>query len=127
HKTLTEAQKELLTRWIAEGAAYQEHWSFVPPTRPEPPQAAPSWCRNPIDRFVLARLEAEGLSPSPEADRRTLIRRLSLDLLGLPPSAEEVEAFVADRDPKAYENLVERLLRSPHFGERLALDWLDAA
>ena len=83
--------------------------------------------RNPIDRFVLAKLEAEGMSPSPEADRATLIKRLSIDLTGLPPTPEEVDAFVADADPKAYEKLVDRLLASPHYGERMALPWLDAA
>ena len=83
--------------------------------------------RNPIDRFVLAKLEAEGLPPSPEADRATLIKRLSIDLMGLPPTPEEVDAFVADPDPEAYEKLVDRLLASPHYGERMALRWLDAA
>ena len=85
------------------------------------------WVRNPIDRFVLAKLEAEGMSPSPEADRATLIKRLSIDLTGLPPTPEEVDAFVADTDPNAYEKLVDRLLASPHYGERMALPWLDAA
>ena len=83
--------------------------------------------RNPIDRFVLAKLEAEGLAPSPEADRATLIKRLSIDLTGLPPTPEEVDAFVADTEPNAYEKLVDRLLASPHYGERMALPWLDAA
>jgi hypothetical protein len=127
-KVLTEEQKAILTQWIAEGAKYQAHWAFLEPVRPAPPELARSGqAPGAIDRFVRARLEAEGLAPSPEADRGTLIRRLTLDLLGLPPSAEEVEAFVADRDPKAYEHLVKRLLESPHFGERLALDWLDSA
>ena len=85
------------------------------------------WVRNPIDRFVLAKLEAEGLAPSPEADRATLIKRLSIDLVGLPPTPEEVDAFVADSDPQAYDKLVDRLLASPHYGERMALGWLDAA
>jgi hypothetical protein len=127
-RTLSEDQKQVLNRWIAEGGKYQVHWAFVAPRRPAPPQVGhPERVRNPIDRFVLARLDSERLAPAPEADRSTLIRRLSLDLLGLPPSAEEVEAFVADRDPKAYERLVDRLLEDPHYGERLALDWLDAA
>ena len=85
------------------------------------------WVRNPIDRFVLAKLEAGGMSPSPEADRATLIKRLSIDLTGLPPTPEEVDAFIADTDPEAYEKLVDRLLASPHYGERMALPWLDAA
>jgi hypothetical protein len=130
HRVLTAEQKGMLRRWIAEGAKYQAHWAFVAPVRPAPPEVARGGgerVSNAIDRFVLARLESAGLEPSPEADRATLLRRLSLDLLGLPPGAEEVEAFVADADPRAYENLVERLLRSPHYGERLALDWLDAA
>jgi hypothetical protein len=128
HRVLTADQKAMLKRWIARGAKYQAHWAFVAPARPAPPEVTHhDRVRDAIDRFVLARLEESGLRPSPEADRSTLIRRLSLDLLGLPPSAEEVEAFVSDRDPKAYEDLVERLLKSPHFGERMALEWLDAA
>ncbi|MCC6491708.1 MAG: PSD1 domain-containing protein [Pirellulales bacterium] len=128
HRELTASQKEIIRRWIAQGAGYSEHWSFIPAVKaPLPEVVDGAWPRNEIDRFVLARLEAEGLNPSPEADRRTLIRRLSLDLLGLPPSAEEAEAFVADSRADAYEQLVERLLASPHFGERMALAWLDAA
>src|SRR5207237_4459069 len=94
----------------------------------EPPVVkGASWPRNPIDQFVLARLEKEGLAPSPEADRVTLIRRLSLDLIGLPPTPAEVDAFVADPSPRAYENLVDRLLASPHYGERWGRHWLDLA
>lgn len=127
-KLLTAQQKELLKRWIKEGANYSQHWSFVAPRKaPLPAVSKPQWAVNEIDRFVLARLDAEGLAPSPSADRRMLIRRLSLDLTGLPPSAEEVEAFVGDSEPRAVERLVDRLLKSPHFGERMALDWLDAA
>src|SRR5690606_18007502 len=126
-KEISEAERNLLIRWIAQGAEYQAHWACVPPTRPEPPAASQDWARSAIDRFVAARLERAGLTPSPEADRRTLIRRLALDLTGLPPSAEEVKSFVDDKSPDAYEQLVERLLASPHFGERMALDWLDAA
>jgi hypothetical protein len=127
-KELTPEQTETLKRWIAEGVEYQPHWSLIPPERPELPAVKDvAWSRNPIDRFVLARLDEEGLTPSGEADRRVLIRRLSLDLLGLPPSAEEVHAFVADGSSDAYERLVDRLLASSHFGERMALDWLDAA
>ena len=128
NRVLTKEQKELLTRWVAQGAKYQAHWAFIPPVRPALPGVTRHGrARNAIDRFVLARLEASGLKPAAEADRGTLIRRLSFDLLGLLPSAGEVEAFVGPGDPDAYEALVERLLESPHFGERLALDWLDAA
>jgi hypothetical protein len=128
HRALSDEQKETIRRWIEQGAKYAQHWSFIPPAKAVLPNVADeSWPQNEIDRFVLARLDAEHLKPSPSADRRTLIRRLSLDLIGLPPSAEEVEAFVADQDENAYERLVERLLASPHFGERMALDWLDAA
>ena len=128
NRTLTTAQKELLKRWIAEGAEYQSHWAYLAPQRPAlPPVKRADWPRGDLDRFVLAKLEAAGLSPSPEADRPTLIRRLSLDLLGLPPKPEEVDAFVADTAPDAYERLVDRLMKSPHYGERLALPWLDAA
>ncbi|MBI5690150.1 MAG: PSD1 domain-containing protein [Verrucomicrobia bacterium] len=126
---LDAAQKEKIRSWIAQGASYAQHWAFVPPRRPALPSAS-AQLANPIDAFVHARLAAEGLTPSPEADPRTLIRRLALDLTGLPPSAEEVAAFeraaIANR-PAALEILVSRLLASPHFGERLALDWLDAA
>ncbi len=128
NRTLTAAQKELLKRWVAEGAEYQAHWAYLAPQRPALPVVKRAdWPRNEIDRFVLGRLEASGLSPSPEADRATLIRRLSLDLLGLPPKPEEVDAFVADGAPEAYERLVDRLMKSPHYGERMALPWLDAA
>jgi hypothetical protein len=128
NRRLSAEQKKLIERWIAEGAEYKTHWAFVPPVRPSAPKVARvDWVRNPIDLFVLAKLEAAGMSPSPEADRRTLIRRLSSDLIGLPPTSAEVEAFVHDTDPAAYEKLVERLLSSPHYGERMALPWLDAA
>jgi hypothetical protein len=128
NKRLTREQIDLIRRWIEQGAAWSEHWSFVPPQRPALPRARRTgWARNAIDHFILARLEKEGLQPSPEADRPTLIRRLTLDLTGLPPTPAEVDAFVADQSPDAYEKVVDRLLNSPHFGERLALEWLDAA
>jgi hypothetical protein len=128
NKTLTDAEKELLRSWVVQGAEYRQHWSFIPPRRSVLPAARDAgWCRNPIDRFVLARLDAEQLSASREADRTTLIRRLSLDLTGLPPTPADVATFLADKRPEAYESLVDRLLASPRFGERLALDWLDAA
>ena len=128
NRSLSEAQKTLLKQWIQQGGEYQQHWAFVPPKRPTQPAVRRSdWVRNPIDRFVLAKLEATGLEPSPEADRNKLIRRLSIDLIGLPPTFQEVQQFVEDREPQAYERLVDRLLASPHYGERLALPWLDAA
>ncbi|HEY3392564.1 MAG TPA: PSD1 and planctomycete cytochrome C domain-containing protein [Lacipirellulaceae bacterium] len=128
HRALKPEQKETLRRWIEQGAVYARHWSFIPPVKATPPPVSnKSWPRNEIDHFVHARLDAEGIQPSAAADRRTIIRRLHLDLTGLPPSAEEVEVFVADQSPDAYEKLVDRLLASPHFGERMALDWLDAA
>ncbi len=113
---------------VAAAAAASKHWSFQPIVRPaEPAVKDAAWVRNPIDRFILARLEKEGVAPSPEADRATLIRRLSLDLLGLPPSPKEVDEFIADPAPDAYEKLVDRLLASPHYGERWGRHWLDLA
>src|SRR5207253_1554519 len=107
---------------------WEQHWSFVKPVRlPLPRVNNTAWPRNPIDRFILARLEARGWTPSPEADRATLIRRLSFDLIGLPPTLEELKAFLADQSPNAYEHLVDRLLASPHYGERMAQHWLDLA
>lgn len=126
---LDQQQIALLRRWINEGANYDRHWAYVPPSMPPLPTdlSNPQWVRNPIDAFVLSRLEAAGLEPSPEADRYALIRRLSLDLTGLPPSVEEVDAFVNDTSATAYEDLVERLLRSAGYGERWARVWLDLA
>lgn len=125
---LSAQQKEKLRLWIEQGAPYAGHWSFIPPKKaPVPAVPKGATAVNEIDRFVLSRLANEGLTASPPADRHTLIRRLSFDLLGLPPSADEVSQFVNDTDPKAYEKLVNRLLDSPHFGERMALEWLDAA
>ncbi|MEX2309340.1 MAG: DUF1553 domain-containing protein [Pirellulales bacterium] len=127
-KSLTDAQKQLLIRWIREGAEYQPHWSLIPPVRPDIPKVGNGWwVRNPIDAFIAARLEAAGLEAAPEADRRTLARRLSLDLTGLPPSPELVEEFVNDAAPDAYERLVDKLLASPKWGEHRARYWLDAA
>ena len=128
HKRLTQQQKELLRRWVAEGAKYEPHWSFIAPTRVALPAVNDArWARNPIDRFILARLEAAGLEPAPEADRETLLRRVALDLTGLPPTRQESELFLADSSPDAYEKLVDRLLASPHWGEHRARYWLDAA
>jgi mono/diheme cytochrome c family protein len=133
--SLKKEQIELIRRWIDEGAdwpednrsasgagsdpqsAISQHWAYVAPLRPAPPKVNnTAWVKNPIDRFILARLEKERLKPSPEADRVTLLRRLSLDLIGLPPTPEEVDAFLKDNSPKAYEKQVERLLNSPHYG-----------
>jgi hypothetical protein len=125
-RSLTKEQIELLRRWVAEGAAWSEHWAFVPPVRPVLPAVSnPAWCFTPIDRFILARFDAAGLTPAPAADRGTLLRRLSLDLLGLPPTPEDIARFQADDRPGAYERLVDRLLASPHFGERWGRHWLD--
>lgn len=127
-RTLSEREITLLTAWIAQGAQWQQHWSFIPPARaPLPPVNNRRWARNPIDRFVLARLEREGLQPAPEADRAALIRRLALDLTGLPPTPREVDDFLNDRSARAYEKVVDRLLSSPRYGERMAFRWLDAA
>src|SRR5678815_4801849 len=105
-----------------------KHWSFLPPRRSVPPKVKQtSWIRTPIDNFILAKLESQGIQPSPEADRNTLIRRLSLDLLGLPPTPGELETFLCDKRPDAYERLVDRLLTSPHYGERWGRHWLDLA
>lgn len=123
---LTKAQLEILKTWIEQGAPWDEHWSLTSPRRPAIPDVRDSaWARNAIDRFLLARLESKGIAPSLEADKTTLIRRLSLDLLGLPPTAAEVDAFLEDDRPDAYERLVDRLLSSPQYGERMAVGWLD--
>jgi len=128
HKQLKEADKVLLKRWIAEGAVYQRHWAFVAPVRPTvPTPRTGGWARNPIDRFILARLEAEGLQPAPEADRYALARRVSLDLTGLPPTLEAADRFVNDPRPDAYERFVDEVLASPAYGERWAQVWLDLA
>ncbi|MEW4456414.1 PSD1 and planctomycete cytochrome C domain-containing protein [Bremerella sp. JC817] len=126
--TLTAEQKKLFQKWIEEGAPYARHWAFVPVTRPELPAVAnEGWPKRPIDRFVLARLEKEGLAPSLEADRYALVRRVYLDLIGLPPTPAEADAFVNDQELQAYEKLVDRLLASPRYGERWAREWLDLA
>jgi hypothetical protein len=128
HKTVTPEQRAKLRQWISEGAAYEKHWAFIPPT----PQAPPTvkrheWPRHTLDRFVLNRLESAGLPPAAEARKEVLLRRVTLDLTGLPPSPAEVDAFLADAAPDAYDRAVDRLLQSPHYGERMAIDWLDAA
>ncbi len=123
HKPVSTAEADLLRRWIAEGAEYQGHWAFLKPERMEPPMNTP----NPIDGFILKKLAEQGLEPSPEASRETLIRRATLDLTGLPPTAEEVIAFQKDTAPGAYERVVDRLLASPRYGEHMAARWLDMA
>lgn len=137
-KKLTPRQIKVLQAWIAQGAKYDTHWSFKKPQRPLIPTAPASttpdlarmwktWPRNDVDRFLLTKMTEHGLRPSPEADRRTLIRRVSFDLTGLPPTPQEVNAFLYDQHPDAYERLVDRLLASPHYGERMTLAWLDLA
>jgi len=129
HKTIKPEQIEAIKKWIAQGAEYQGHWAFLKPERPPVPPVADKAAvvRNPIDNFILARLAKEGLHQSPEADRPTLIRRAALDLTGIPPTPQEVAAFVADQSPNAYEKVVDRLLASPRYGERMAVPWLDFA
>jgi len=128
NKVLTPDEKEVLKEWIVEGAVYKPHWAFVKPVRPTAPAVRDQkWPVNPIDNFVLAKLEENGLKPTPEADKRTLIRRVSLDLTGLDPTAREVANFLADKSPNAYEKVVDRLLASPRYGERMAMDWMDYA
>jgi hypothetical protein len=125
---LTAREIDLVRQWIAQDAPWQPFWSFIPPTRPTlPVPRDAAWPKNPIDRFLLARLERESLRPSPEADKRILIRRVSLDLTGLPPTPAEVAAFLADQSANAYETVVDRLLASPRYGERMAYRWIEAA
>jgi hypothetical protein len=127
-KPLSATQKRLLRAWVEGGAPYARHWAFAAPTRPVPPGVkTPGWARNPLDAFTLHRLESEGLRPSPEADRPTLLRRLALDLTGLPPTPAELDTFLADARPGAYERAVDRLLSSPRHAERMAQAWLDVA
>src|SRR5207247_1794716 len=128
HKALTEAQREIIRQWVAEGAKYEGHWSFQPVKRPPVPDLSgdPALVENPIDAFIQARLAKQGLRPSPEADRRTLIRRVTLDLTGLPPTAEEVQQFLTSNSPDAYAQLVARLLGSPRYAEMETMHWLDA-
>jgi hypothetical protein len=127
-KKLSDLQADTLRRWIASGAKYAKHWSFEPPVESRLPAVRePAWARNAVDFFVKARLEAEHLSPSQEAQKATLLRRVSLDLIGVPPTPEEMDRFLTDPSGDAYERAVDRLLASPGFGERMAVDWLDAA
>ena len=126
--TLSEYEKAVLIRWIEQGAEYKPHWSFLAAEKPDLPKVKQKdWIKNPIDRFVLARLEKEGIAPSQEASKTTLIRRLTFDLTGLPPTLAEIDAFLNDSSEDAYEKAVDRLFASPHYGERMAMDWLDVA
>ena len=127
-RKLNEQQIDLLRRWIEQGAAWQEHWAFLAPKRPDVPRVKnPAWVHNPIDAFILARLDKEGIQPAPEASRETLIRRVTLDLTGMPPTLKEIDDFLKDPSPNAYEKVADRLLASPRYGERMVLEWLDAA
>jgi len=127
-RKLTPAQINTIKNWIDSGAKWDTHWSYSVPVRPELPAVKQvSWVRTPIDRFVLAKLEQENLNPAPEADKAILLRRVTFDLTGLPPSSAELQAFLADRSPNAYEKVVDRLLASPHYGERMTTPWLDFA
>ncbi len=127
-RKLTPAQIETIKTWIDQGAKWESHWAYIPPKRPDLPAVKDEhWARTPIDRFVLAKLEQQGLHPSPEADKEILLRRVTFDLIGLPPTPAELKAFLADESPNAYEKVVDRLLASPHYGERMAMQWLDFA
>ena len=128
NKTLTPEQIDVITQWIREGAKWEEHWAFTTPVRPTPPDVKNGdWIRNPIDAFILSRLEKDGLSPANEADKRTLIRRLSFDLTGLPPTREEIHRFLEDDSPDAYGKLIDSFMAKPEYGEHLARFWLDVA
>ncbi len=130
NKTITDEDRATLERWIAEGAEYKEHWAFVTPTRPQVPKVEAKekgWAKNTIDSFVLAKMEDHDLHPSPEADKATLLRRVSLDLTGIPPTAAELKTFLDNKSPRAYEEEVDRLLASPRYAERMAMDWMDYA
>ena len=127
-KPLSEQEVDVLRRWIAEGAEYQKHWAFEPPVKHDPPavsDANQSWVKTPIDSFVLAQLEANGLQPASQADKRTLCRRAYFDLIGLPPTEQQLKTFLADERPDAWKRLVDELLASPHYGERWGRHWLD--
>ncbi|AEE50242.1 DUF1553 domain-containing protein [Haliscomenobacter hydrossis] len=128
HLSLSNREKAILIKWIKDGAEYQPHWAFVAPKKTEVPKVKKAgWVKNPIDNFIVQKLEEEKLAPSPEASKEILLRRLSLDLTGLPPTLTEIDAFLQDKSPKAYEKQVDRLLNSPHYGEKMAVDWLDLA
>ncbi len=126
--SLTDTEIQVLKQWISEGAEWRNHWAYVPPQRIEPPAVANrEWSQNPVDRFLFARLRREGLKPSPPAGKTTLLRRVTFDLTGLPPTEAEIDQFLKDRSPDAYTKVVDRLLASPHYGERMAMQWMDLA
>lgn len=128
NRVLSDYEKAVLIKWIEQGAEYKPHWAFSKPQPTDLPTVSDTrWPKNPIDHFVLHKLDEKGLKPAPEADKETLLRRVSLDLTGLPPTLAETDAFLADHSPNAYEKVVDRLLQSPHYGEKMAVDWLDAA
>ncbi len=128
NRPLTNAEREILVRWIGEGATYARHWAFIPPVKhPAPVVKNPAWAKDDIDRFILEKLEPQNLAPNLPADRGALLRRISFVLTGLPPSPEQIAAFVSDTSPNAYEKVVDALLASPRYGERMALDWLDVS
>src|SRR3954453_17815099 len=127
-KRLTKDQTSLLRRWVEQGAEWKPHWTYIPPERPSAPKVKNKrWPRTAIDYFVLEKLEKSKLQPTKEAGKATLIRRASLDLTGLPPTIEEVDAFLSDKSGDAFDKLVDRLLTSPHYGERMAQNWMDLA
>ncbi|WP_405511002.1 DUF1549 domain-containing protein [Spirosoma sp. KNUC1025] len=128
NRVLSNYEKAVLIKWIEQGAEYKPHWALIKPKKSSLPAVHDThWARNPIDYYVLQKLEEKGLKPSPEAGKETLLRRVSLDLTGLPPTLAETDAFLADMSPGAYEKVVNRLLQSPHYGEKMAVDWLDLA
>ena len=128
NRILSSEQKKILEQWILEGAKFEKHWAFVAPEQKTPPKVKQvEWVRNPVDSFVLQKLEENNLTPSPEARKETLIKRLYADLIGLPPTPQEVDAYLLDSSSDAYDKVVDHLLASPHYGERMALEWLDAA
>ncbi|MBT7406890.1 MAG: DUF1549 domain-containing protein, partial [Opitutae bacterium] len=127
HASLTQKEKELLDQWIKEGAKYAKHWGFVTPTSPPVPEGIKSWIRNPIDSFISENLKSKNFTPSEEADKYSLVRRLYLDLIGLPPTPEQADAFVFDNRPDAYQKLADQLIASNHYGEKWGREWLDLA
>ncbi|MBN8821012.1 MULTISPECIES: DUF1553 domain-containing protein [unclassified Spirosoma] len=128
NRVLSDYEKAILVKWIEQGAEYKPHWALIKPRQSELPTVSNTrWPKNPIDYFILQKLDEKGLKPSPEADKETLLRRVTLDLTGLPPTLNEIDAFLADNSPNAYEKVVDRLLKSPHYGEKMAVDWLDLA
>ena len=125
--SVSDHEKKLIKKWIDQGAKYQKHWAFIPPADPEPPEVKTEWISNDIDRFILAKMEEQNLEPNEKADKERLLKRVSFDLTGLPPSIELQERFLNDNDPGAYEKIVDELLASPHYGEKMAVHWLDVA